>query len=199
MHPLEIAARLAQEDFNILIKDGNGEHRLMASATLFPAGWRLPERIGWTITQLHAPVPGFKEKLTQHVDHYLSRLSSANTMERSTYFIQLAPRQQDLKTTLFVQDPKDFYHGPHLVENVIMRKEKQFFRRLPSGAVLFTVRTIVQRLTDLRMAELHRLAVEIMSWSEEVRMYKGADKWGETVVGYVDPTLIDKFRRGGVS
>ncbi len=40
--PLETAARLAMEDFNILVKDDtDGEYHLMASATLFPAGWRL--------------------------------------------------------------------------------------------------------------------------------------------------------------
>jgi hypothetical protein len=69
--PLETAARLAMEDFNLLIKDpGNGEYRLQASATLFPAGWKLEDRIGYTLTELHCPVPAWKDKLGPHVNRY---------------------------------------------------------------------------------------------------------------------------------
>lgn len=67
--PLETAARLAMEDFNLLIKDPiNGEYRLQASATLFPAGWKLEDRIGYTLTELHCPVPAWKDKLGSHVN-----------------------------------------------------------------------------------------------------------------------------------
>jgi hypothetical protein len=66
--PLETAARLAMEDFNILVRDDEGKYRLQASATLFPAGWRLAERIGGTMADLHGPVPGWKEKLSCPVD-----------------------------------------------------------------------------------------------------------------------------------
>jgi hypothetical protein len=69
--PLETAARLAMEDFNLLVKDpSNQEYRLQASATLFPAGWRLEDRIGYTLTELHCPVPAWKDKLGPHVNRY---------------------------------------------------------------------------------------------------------------------------------
>jgi len=62
--PLEIAAKLAMEDFNILIRNPNtGEYHLQASATLFPAGWKLQERIGTSMANLHKPVPKWKEQL----------------------------------------------------------------------------------------------------------------------------------------
>jgi hypothetical protein len=62
--PLEIAAKLSMEDFNVLIKNPEtGEYHLQASATLFPAGWKLQERVGTSMANLHAPVPGWKEKL----------------------------------------------------------------------------------------------------------------------------------------
>ena len=72
LNPLEVAARLAMEDFNILQKDSEtGEYRLIASATLFPAGWRLQERIGSSLARLHAPVPGWKEKLGRSVNRFV--------------------------------------------------------------------------------------------------------------------------------
>lgn len=64
-NPLEVAARLAMEDFSILVKDPSDEqYHLMASATLFPVGWKLQERIGGTMTVLHKPVPQWQEKLS---------------------------------------------------------------------------------------------------------------------------------------
>jgi hypothetical protein len=68
-NPLEVAALLAMEDFNILMKDPEtGDYLLQASATLFPAGWKLQERIGTSMSCLHAPVPGWTEKLGAHVN-----------------------------------------------------------------------------------------------------------------------------------
>jgi hypothetical protein len=71
LNPLEIAAKLSMEDFNILIKDSEtGEYHLQASATLFPAGWKLQERVGTSMANLHAPVPEWKEKLGGSVNRY---------------------------------------------------------------------------------------------------------------------------------
>lgn len=71
-NPLEVAARLAMEDFNVLIRDSQtGEYYLRASATLFPAGWKLQERIGYSLARLHGPVPAWKEKLGANVNKYV--------------------------------------------------------------------------------------------------------------------------------
>jgi hypothetical protein len=68
-NPLEIAAKLSMEDFNVLVKNPEtGEYHLQASATLFPAGWKLQERVGTSIANLHALVPGWKEKLSGSVN-----------------------------------------------------------------------------------------------------------------------------------
>jgi hypothetical protein len=83
-NPLEIAAKLSMEDFNILVKNQEtGEYELKASATLFPAGWKLQERIGTSMANLHRPVPGWKEKLGGSVNRYFSSLLiSQNTSEK---------------------------------------------------------------------------------------------------------------------
>ena len=71
-NPLEVTAKLSMEDFNVLMKNPEtGEYHLQASATLFPAGWKLQERIGTTMANLHRPVPGWKEKLGGSVNRYV--------------------------------------------------------------------------------------------------------------------------------
>lgn len=76
-NPLEVAARLAMEDFNILIKTPETEeYHLMASATLFPAGWKLQERIGTSMANLHKPVPEWKKNLGGSVNRHVPLVSS---------------------------------------------------------------------------------------------------------------------------
>ena len=41
-----------------------------ASATLFPVGWSVKDRIGWTVAQLHRLVPTWEEKLSLSVERW---------------------------------------------------------------------------------------------------------------------------------
>ncbi|KAF2843595.1 hypothetical protein M501DRAFT_926651 [Patellaria atrata CBS 101060] len=192
MPPMEIVARLCSEDFNILKKDSEGQHRLIASATLFPAGWKLKERIGWTVTQLHEKVPSWYPKLSQPVEHYFDRLNEENCMERTTYFIQNASPWRtffsDLDEFLFIQEGKDFLSGVFrnlTPESIIVRHERQTFTRLPkSDTVLFTVNTSLVPLVDLTDEQLDGLASEICSWPHATARYRGRDLWGEIVVDF---------------
>ncbi|QDS77495.1 hypothetical protein FKW77_000206 [Venturia effusa] len=152
--PLEICARLTQDDFNILMQDSaGGEHKLVASATLFPAAWKLRQRIGYTITQLHGPVPLWSTKLAPSVEKYFSRLHSPldgepNTYgfkERSGYFIQTLSPATDLlsHSSLFIQTSDAMCNFPisgRLDKDwIVVRRERQTFTRLErTGAIVFT-------------------------------------------------------------
>lgn len=81
LNPMETAARLAMEDFNILEKDAKtGEYLIKASATLFPAGWQLQEKIGTSMANLHSPVPGWQEKLGAAVNRHVPPLLTSENM-----------------------------------------------------------------------------------------------------------------------
>jgi hypothetical protein len=87
MDPLEIAARLTMEDLSVLMVNADGEYYVYvlprfpcssdvmaddndraASATLFPVGWRVQNRLGWTITQMHGAVPQWHETIGHSVN-----------------------------------------------------------------------------------------------------------------------------------
>lgn len=81
-NPLEIAARLAMEDFNILMKDPvSGEYSLEASATLFPAGWKLQERIGYSMEKLHGPVPDWQKNLGKSINRYAAHFPPFQSLQ----------------------------------------------------------------------------------------------------------------------
>ncbi|KAF2266443.1 hypothetical protein CC78DRAFT_417583, partial [Lojkania enalia] len=191
VHPLEVCARLCVEDFNILQKsEFSGEHYLVASATIFPAGWRLRERIGKSVTDLHGPVPLWKGKLSKPVEHYFTRLSTNSYMERHSFFIQINPDDRPLSQLLFIQRGQDFYPGK--VGNFsppyfIIRRERQTFRRLPkSNTVVFTVKTSVQKLTDLPAEGRRGLVKEIRSWPDDIKEYKGLQFWKKPVFAFCE-------------
>ncbi|KAF2799708.1 hypothetical protein K505DRAFT_230533 [Melanomma pulvis-pyrius CBS 109.77] len=190
IHPLEVCARLAMEDFNVLAKsEFSGQHHLVASATLFPAGWHMPDRIGKSLTHLHSPVPLWESKLAMSVEHYFTRLSFKSAMQRTSFFIQITPHPAyPLASLLFIQEGKDFFPGRSLnidPASILIRHERHTFRRLPkSDAVVFGVHTRLQRLVDVLEHERENLVKEIRMWPEDIARYKGRDLWEKVVVGW---------------
>lgn len=188
--PLETAALLAMEDLNVLIKDPNtGDYLLQASATLFPAGWRLQERIGTSLARLHAPVPGWSQKLGAHVNRYFDHLSPKTAMERTNLFIQTNPAlfwdAPEVETQLNAADVK--------LEEITVRRERQTFTRLPkSNAILFTVRTYMKPLTSVSEQELKALKSQIAGWEPEIKVYKGYELWGNQVEEWCKRRLGDQ-------
>ncbi|KAF7951741.1 hypothetical protein EAE96_007040 [Botrytis aclada] len=190
-NPLETAARLCMEDFNLLLQDPSeedGEWNLMASATLFPAGWKLQERIGSSMAVLHKPVPGWKEKLGKSVNRYFTHLTPRTCMERSNLFIQATP-------ILFQDIPEatPYPSSPLTPSDIYIRRERQTFTRLPkSNAVLFTVRTYMEKLVDLNIADAEAMAKQIRGWDGELARYKGVGIWGDVTLGYCDGRVEER-------
>lgn len=189
-NPLEIAALLAMEDFNILIKDSTtGEYNLQASATLFPAGWKLQERIGTSLASLHAPVPGWNAKIGAHVNKYFDHLSPRTAMERTNLFIQTT-------SELFWDEPESTSREDIRVEEFMVRRERQTFTRLEkSGAVLFTVRTFMTPLVELGDEELRALRSQIWAWEEDIKEYKGWGLWGAKAEEWCESRLGKREER----
>ncbi|KAI9729419.1 MAG: hypothetical protein M1818_008526 [Claussenomyces sp. TS43310] len=205
--PLETAARLAMEDLNILRKDPpseeGGNYRLVASATLFPAGWKLQDRIGHTLSALHAPVPTWAAALACPATRYLDHLSVKTATERHPMFVQTHNR-------LFCPDPLASDGGggsggggggdekargqPLTPEDIYVRRERQTFMPLRTTSPhqdaeaarmrLFTVHTYLTPLPELDAAQLDALLHIARSWSQEVAAYKGRDAWFSVVLAY---------------
>jgi hypothetical protein len=91
---------------------------------------------------------------------------------------------------MFIQEPKDFFSGnlsSLLPQHIIIRREHQIFRRLPkTGAIVFSTRTELKKLTELDVDGRRDLVNEIRGWDREVATRKGLELWQRTVFGWCE-------------
>ena len=167
LHPLDAAGRLVQEDLCLMVLRDGGPH-LDAASLCFPSYWRLADKLGRPMAEVHDPVAHYAEELAAKVDTFLQRLRPERPVWRRNWSIHDDP-------SYFLPDPTP----PHDVtppEGLYLRSERQALRRLTTtDVVLFTIRTqqVPLEVLDDRPDVAHRLAAAIDAWSPALRAYKG--------------------------
>jgi len=152
LHPLDEAGRLVQEDLCLLDRSEDS-YVLTAASVCFPSHWRIADKLGRSVAEIHAPVARYDEELRSRVDTFISRLRP----ERPVWRRNLSLHSHD---ELFRPEPHespDSFTGG--VDGVWLRSERQTLVRLPgTGSVLFTIRTqqcplrALTNLADVRAA-----------------------------------------------
>lgn len=167
LHPLDAAGRLVQEDLCLMVLRDGGPH-LDAASLCFPSYWRLADKLGRPMADVHGPVAHYGEELAAKVDTFLQRLRPERPVRRRNWSIHDDP-------SYFLPDPTP----PREVtppEGLFLRSERQTLRRLVSAdVVLFTIRTQQVPLGVLaeRPDIAHRMAEAIEHWSPAMVAYKG--------------------------
>ena len=88
--PMQMAARLVQDDLVITIEKADGQYYLFGGAVVMPGLWCLEERLGMPLSQIHidlGKVPGFKEKLERGVMNLFRRIQPDSPVQRNTWYI----------------------------------------------------------------------------------------------------------------
>ncbi|MGD9509262.1 MAG: DUF3445 domain-containing protein, partial [Geminicoccaceae bacterium] len=84
-------AGLAQEDFCLLQKRDDDEYALTAAILCFPAHWKLAEKLGRPMREVHGPVPGFAERLAGPADRVLASLAVERPVWRANWSVVEEP------------------------------------------------------------------------------------------------------------
>lgn len=144
--PLEEVALRVPEDLCLML-ERDGRYVLGAGSVSFPSHWRLQEKMGRSLAEIHAPV-----------HHYAADLSS----KVDTFFARLTPERPVLRRNVSVHDheelhrpepPEDYDRLDPTLEQLWLRSERQTLVRLPRArAVLFTIKTQQCPVTDLAHA-----------------------------------------------
>jgi hypothetical protein len=148
--PLLRTGLSVQEDFCWLAPSPEG-HRLVAAFVAFPARWRLADKIGRPLGAIHAPVPGFAERLAAPTERLFEGLAVGRPVQRANWSLvddpvlhQPAAKDRWRRIALAPDDAGERLH---------LRVERQTLRRLPrTGVVLFTIHTIVAPLAAVAAA-----------------------------------------------
>jgi len=141
--PLELAARLVQDDL-VLMRKGTDGYRIAAAALCFPATWLLAEKFGRAIADVHGPVPGFGPgtRTAGLIDRIFDNLKAGQPVERCNWSIYEVPDlhhpYRQATHTRWREVSGD------VLDDIWLRAERQTLSRLPrSGDIVFTIQTIV--------------------------------------------------------
>lgn len=169
-----------EEDFLLLLKHQPKQEYCLEAATMcFPSHFSPVSKLGRPLTDIHGPVPNYKQKLQTPMNRYFDRLSATNLVQRFNWSIQahsnlLALGSRPAETTDF--------------KDAMFRVERQTLFRLPrTQAIVFTVRTYLTPLSQLKHEGLgDDLVAAIEAIPEDLAAYKGADQWGPLAIEYLN-------------
>jgi hypothetical protein len=176
LHPLDVAARLVQEDLCVMERDVDGAWILTAAAVCFPSRWLLADKIGRSLSAIHDPVPGYS-RIERATDLTFDRMSLERPVARSNWTLiddpaLFQPRPESRgKASTALNEATD---SVDLLARIYLRVEQQTLRLLPtSGGVLFTIRTRVDPLADLTPGQRARLLDTLVTVDPDTVTYKG--------------------------
>lgn len=182
-HPLVAAGLAVQEDLCIMERAGD-RWRLTSGIVCFPTYWRLAEKLGGSVTEIHGPVPHYDTDLADRVPRFFDRLAPGRIVSRRNWGFAAHP-------LLFVPDLSVLAApGAFDPDHVWLRSERQTLRRLPvSDAVLFTIRVQLAPLSalDRRPSLAGRLRDAVENWSPQLVASRGGRYgWVAEVTAWLD-------------
>ncbi|KEQ99860.1 glycosyltransferase family 22 protein [Aureobasidium subglaciale EXF-2481] len=202
--PMQMAARMVQDDLAIMFEKEDGQMYLLAGAVLLAGFWRLEDKLGMSLDEIHysGDVPGYHDKLRKGMNNFFRRIKPEAPVKRNNYFLQV---DEDLAWSYSIgpedagEPSWDTAATNRAIEHHYFRSECQSLRRLPrSGGVLFTIRTYFHPITEIAEEDYvpGRLASAIRSWGDDVSKYKGKAKYGDVLLDYLDKKHEEQVANG---
>ncbi|KZT74535.1 hypothetical protein DAEQUDRAFT_734812 [Daedalea quercina L-15889] len=214
--PLKVANLLVQEDWAIMMEGTDGQYWLKAGAVCKPGFWRLQDKLGMPLDEIHLSgnVPQFKSKLQLSMSRFFRRMPVDKPVTRNNYFFQVV-KQPELqsqddpavhvdptelswsRTMHGFEDKKDFERAALIreekeidTENVAERESKDLLD--PSTVFLRTERQTLRRLpkTGAIVFTIRVYQTPITDLAKEPgvpgRLASSIRGWSEDVAQYKD-------------
>ncbi len=142
--PLNTLGHLCQNDFVLMEKRGV-EHVLTGAVLCFPASWRLSEKAGRPLVDIHVPVDEYTEDVARRVQRLFDGIQVGRPLWR---FNQLWYEDPELFQPRSQSEPRRV--GAGLSKGPYYRTERQTLLRLPqTRAVVFAIHTFVLARGDV--------------------------------------------------
>ncbi|PIL36662.1 hypothetical protein GSI_00351 [Ganoderma sinense ZZ0214-1] len=94
--PLKAARSLIQEDFTIMLEGSDGRYYLQAGAVCIAGSWRLEDKMGMPLEEIHTSghVPKYKDKLQMSMERYFRRMPVDKPIVRNNYAFQVVAQPE---------------------------------------------------------------------------------------------------------
>jgi hypothetical protein len=180
--PLWSLSLLVAEDL-VIMQRGDDGYRLTAASLCSPSHWRLAEKLGRPLREIHDPIPGIHEDLSPRIDRFFDHLRPEHPVQRFNWTLQA--------------DPGLFHDGragasAEAGAPLHYRVERQTLVRLPrTGAVVFTIRVFLHPLEALaeRPGALAALRAAVEAAPPALARYKGFERLRAALARY--PLSLD--------
>lgn len=176
-HPFLELAKIIGEDL-CLISKVDGEWVLTAAAVIFPSRWRLSEKLGKNLDQIHAPVPGYESTLQPAMSLTFDKLTAERKVWRLNWALHPDSELHQPTAVSKRASPAEYW----------WRTERQTLAKLPQGEhVLFTIRNRAEPLSQILANPDHAAAFAqtLDSMSPETISYKGLTQDHRVIVDYL--------------
>jgi hypothetical protein len=166
--PLWRISTLIPDDIALMVPR-EGVYHLAAASLCSPSHWRLADKLGRPMREIHDPIPGVHEALSPRIDRFFRHLRVDAPVQRWNWSLQFGDER-------FA--PARGSGGPD--DGLYYRVERQSLRRLPdSGAIVFTIRVYLHPLSALAHipGALQTLLTAVRETPSALAAYKGFDRY----------------------
>jgi len=195
IHPLDLAARLVQEDLVVMLPSDNRQARtsagwwLAAGSVAFPSRWSLKKKYGLPMDIIHAPVPFYKEQLQTTVDKFFSQMSCDEIYARRNWSLYDNSSLRQDGTEQMSERIRSPITPNNAGDRLWLRVERQTLRKLKeTGAILFTIRIHLRQLKYVVNFEgvASRLAKALSALPPKMQAYKRTDMFANSAQAYLN-------------
>ncbi|RDA85668.1 hypothetical protein CP532_4644 [Ophiocordyceps camponoti-leonardi (nom. inval.)] len=176
VEPLRLLFSNVPEDFAILLRDDTtGRYMFRAGIICSAVGWNLNQKIGLGLSEIHQPVPDYKEKIAFSVDRFFSKVATSNPIQRASWGLEIS-QPLFLPSTDPDFSQRETQNPSLAAEDVYLRVDWQTLRRLPlSGAIVFNFKALFTPITEFRNEPyIPSLVLKILDeGNREILRYKG--------------------------
>tara|TARA_B100000686_G_scaffold351762_1_gene451443 strand:+ start:3023 stop:3961 length:939 start_codon:yes stop_codon:yes gene_type:complete len=194
-HPLDLSARLVQEDLVIMLPTNNSfsngqmQWHLKAGSVAFPSRWNLQEKFGKSMDMIHIPVPLYKEQIQQFVNQFFNNMPINDIYERRNWSLYDSSKLRHDGKRLPDYNKQSSINSENSGKRLWLRVERQTLKKLPiSGGILFTIRIHLKQLNKIvKSKEIRKRLINALSaLPPEIRAYKQTDKFTDSVLNYLN-------------
>ena len=191
IHPLDLAARLVQEDLVIMFppEEKKSGWWLAAGSVAFPSRWSLKEKFGQTMDLIHAPVPFYREQVQASTNGFFDQMPVNEIFSRRNWSIHDNPSLRQDGAEKIIKGPPNRITSVNAGEHLWLRVERQTLRKLKkTGAILFTIRIHLRQLKHVVKFEgiANQIAKALSSLPPEMQTYKQTDIFADSVQDYLN-------------